>query len=145
MWAPCTTVATCTAVATNILVTQSDGVIVKDNVAGIGQVGVFLHGNQGQVLENRTFATSVFDGIHIEGDQAQVRRNDVFSGAQSGIFIDGNNNVVDHNVITEAGIGILKAAGAVGNVIQMNDIFDAPVTVQDPTFPKLSSLVMPMR
>ena len=61
------------------------------------------------------------------------------------IFIDGNNNVVDHNVITEASIGILKATGAVGNMIQMNDIFDAPVTVQDPTFPKFSSLVVPVR
>jgi hypothetical protein len=30
-------------------------------------------------------------------------------------------------------------------VIQMNDIFDAPVAVQDPTFPKLSSLVVPLR
>ena len=145
VWAPCTAVAACTAVATNILVTQSDGVIVKDNVAGVSQVGIFLHANQGQVLENRTFATSVFDGIHIEGDQAQVKRNDVFNGAQSGIFIDGNNNTVDHNVITEAGIGILKVAGAVGNVIQMNDIFGAPVAVQDPTFLKLSSLVVPMR
>jgi len=145
VWAPCAAVATCTAVATNILVTQSDGVIVKDNVAGISQVGIFLHANTGQVLENRTFAIAVFDGIHIEGDQAQVKRNDVFNGAQSGIFIDGNNNVVDHNVITEASIGILKAAGAVGNVIQMNDIFDAPVAVQDPTFPKLSGLVVPVR
>ena len=145
VWAPCTGIAACTAVATNILVTQSDGVIVKDNVTGISQVGIFLHGNQGQVLENRTFATSVFDGIHIEGDQAQVKRNEVFNGAQSGIFIDGNNNTVDHNVITEAGIGILKAAGAVGNVIQMNDAFDAPVAVQDPTFPKLPSLVVPIR
>jgi hypothetical protein len=145
VWSPCIAIATCTAVATNILVTQSDGVMVKDNVAGISQVGIFLHANQGQVLENRAFATAVFDGIHIEGDQAQVKRNAVFNGAQSGIFIDGNNNVVDHNVITEASIGILKAAGAVGNVIQMNDIFDAPAAVQDPAFPKLSSLVVPMR
>lgn len=145
VWAPCTSVATCTAVATNILVTQSDGVIVKDNVAGLSQVGIFMHGNQGQVLENRTFATSVFDGIHIEGDQAQVKRNDVLNGAQSAIFLDGNDNAVDHNVITEAGTGILKVAGVVGNMIQSNDVFDTPVSVQDPTFPKLSTLVVPMR
>jgi nitrous oxidase accessory protein NosD len=145
VWAPCTEVATCTAVATNILVTQSDGVIVKDNVAGISQVGIFLNANQGQVLENRTFATAVFDGIHIEGDQAQVKRNDVFNGAQSGIFIDGNNNTVDHNTITEASIGILKMAGSTGNVIQMNDVFDAPVAIQDPSLPRLSTLVVPLR
>ena len=145
VWAPCTAVSTCTAVATNILVEQSDGIRVKDNVVGISQVGIFIHANQGQVVENRTFATSVFDGIHIEGDQAQVKRNDVFNGAQSGIFVDGNNNIVQHNSITEAGVGILKMAGSTGNLIQMNDVFDAPVAVQDPSGPKLSTLVVPVR
>lgn len=145
VWAPCTVVAACTAVATNILVAQSDGILVKDNVTGISQVGILFHGNQGQVLENRTFAISVFDGIHIEGDQVQVKRNDVFNGAQSGIFIDGNNNTVDHNTITEAAVGILKMAGSAGNVILMNDVFDSPVAVQDPSARRLSNLVVPLR
>lgn len=145
LWAPCMAVATCTAVATNILVEQSEGILVTDNVVGISQVGIFIHGNQGQLLENRTFATSVFDGIHIEGVQSQVRRNDVFNGAQSGIFIDGKNNVVDHNTITESAVGILKMAGSTGNLIQFNDVFDAPVASQDPSVPKLSTLVVPLR
>lgn len=145
VWAPCTAVATCTSVATNILVEQSDGILVKDNVVGISQVNIFIHGNLGQALENRTSSTNVFDGIHIEGDQAQVKRNDVFNGAQSGIFIDGNNNVVQHNTITEAGVGILKIAGSTSNLIQMNDVFDSPVAVQDPSVRKLSTLVVPLR
>jgi len=145
VWAPCTTVAGCTAVATNILVEQADGIEIKGNQAGISQVGIFVHANQSLVAHNQTFATSVFDGIHIEGDQAQVKRNDVFNGAQSGIFIDGNNNVVDHNTITEAGIGILKMAGSTGNLIQMNDVFDAPVVIQDPSLPRLATLVAPVR
>lgn len=145
VWVPCTTVSTCTAVATNILVEQSDGILVKGNNAGISQVGIFIHANQSTVAQNQTFATSVFDGIHVEGDQSQLKGNDVFNGAQSGIFIDGNNNVVLHNTITEAAIGILKMAGSTGNQIQMNDVFDAPVAVQDPSMPKLSTLLVPVR
>src|SRR6266436_2105649 len=37
LWSPCTAADTCAAVATNILVTQSDGVEVSDNRAGISQ------------------------------------------------------------------------------------------------------------
>src|SRR5713226_2159271 len=68
MWSPCAAVDTCTAVATNILVTQSDGVEVTDNGVGISQVGIFLHGNHGLLTRNETFASSVFDGIRLEGD-----------------------------------------------------------------------------
>lgn len=145
LWAPCTTVATCTAIATNILVEQSDGIVIRGNNAGISQVGIFVHGSQSLVTQDQTFATSVFDGIHIEGDQSQVRRNDILNGAESGIFIDGNNNVVEHNTVTEAAVGILKMAGSTGNLIQFNDIFDAPVAIQDPSVPKLSTLVVPLR
>ena len=145
LWAPCTAVATCTTVATNILVEQSDSIEVKGNIVGISQVGIFVHANLSAVGQNQTSATSVFDGIHIEGDQSQVKRNDVFNGAQSGIFIDGNNNVVQRNTITEATIGILKMAGSMGNMIQMNDVFDAPIGVQDPSVPKLSTLILPVR
>lgn len=145
VWAPCTAVVTCTAVATNILVEQSDGIVIKGNNAGISQVGIFVHGNQILATQNQTFATSVFDGIHIEGDQSQVRHNDVFNGAESGIFIDGNNNVLERNTITESAIGILKMAGSTGNLIRLNNVFDAPVAIQDPSVRKLSTLVVPQR
>jgi parallel beta-helix repeat protein len=90
-------VDTCTAVGTNILVTLSDGVEVTDNDVGISQVGIFNHGNEGLVARNETFASSVFDGIRLEGDGNRVRHNQVFNGAQAGIFLAGNNNVVEHN------------------------------------------------
>jgi hypothetical protein len=145
LWSPCTAVDTCQTVATNILVTQSDGVEVTDNRAGISQVAIFVHGNQGLVARNETFASSVFDGIRIEGDGNRVRHNRVFNGAESGIFIAGNNNVVEHNKITEAAVGILKQAGSLGNVIRFNEVFDALVAVQDPASPGLSGVVSPER
>ena len=144
-WAPCTAADTCATVATNILVTQSDGVEVSDNRAGISQIEIFVHGNQGQVTGNETFASSVFDGIRIEGDGNRVRHNRVFNGAESGVFVAGNNNVVEHNKITEAVVGILKQAGSLGNVIRFNEVFDTLVAVQDPASPGLAGVVSPER
>jgi parallel beta-helix repeat protein len=145
VWSPCTAVDTCTAVATNILVTQSDGVEVSDNRAGISQVPIFLHGNQGLVARNETFASDVFDGIRLEGDDNRVQHNQVFNGSESGIFLSGNNNVVEHNKITEATIGVLKAAGSLGNLIQFNQVFDTLVAVQDPASQRLSGVLSPER
>jgi nitrous oxidase accessory protein NosD len=145
VWAPCTAVSTCTAVATNILVTQSDGVEVSGNTAGISQVNIFVHGNNAEVERNETFASVVFDGIRLEGDQSRIRHNDVFNGAESGIFLSGNSNVVTDNVITEAAIGVLKATGSSGNIIRGNRFFNTPVPVQDPQFIDLAKLISPKR
>jgi hypothetical protein len=145
VWSPCMAVDTCQAVATNILVTQSDGVEVTDNDAGISQVAIFVHGNEGVVTGNETFATSVFNGIRLEGDGNRVRHNQVFNGAQSAIFVAGNNNEVEHNEITEAAVGILKETGSMGNLIRFNRVFDTLVAVQDPPLPGLASMVLPER
>ncbi len=145
LYSACSAVATCTAVATNILVTQSDGVEVSGNKAGISQVAIFVDGNGAAVERNETFATSVFDGIRVEGNQAEVRRNRVFNGAESGIFVMGNNNVLEDNVITEAAIGILKETGSTGNVIAMNRFFDTPIAVQDPGPSGSAKMIQPQR
>jgi hypothetical protein len=145
VFSTCTAVATCMAVATNILVEQSDGVEVSGNRAGISQVAIFVNGNRAEVERNETFAISVFDGIRVEGDQAEVLRNRVFNGAEAGIFVVGNNNVLEDNVITEAAIGILKETGSMGNLIAMNRFFDTPITVQDPTSAGLTKKIQPKR
>ncbi|HEV8076669.1 MAG TPA: right-handed parallel beta-helix repeat-containing protein [Candidatus Acidoferrum sp.] len=145
VWSPCTTVSTCTAVATNILVTQSDGVEVSGNTAGISQVNVFVDGNDAGIERNETFASVVFDDIRLQGDQSRVRQNHVLNGAESGIFISGNSNVVTDNVITEAAIGILKATGSSGNIIRGNRFFNTPVQVQDPQFIDVAKLISPKR
>jgi hypothetical protein len=145
VWAPCTAITTCTAVATNILVTQSDGVEVSGNTAGISQVNIFVHGNNAEIERNETFATVVFDGIRAQGDQSRVRQNHVFNGAESGIFLSGNSNVVTDNVITEAAIGVLKETGSSGNIIARNRFFNTPVAVQDPQFIDAAKLISPKR
>jgi hypothetical protein len=145
IWAPCAAVATCTNVATNILVTQSDGVEVSGNTAGIGQVNIFVDGNNARIDDNRTFATNVFDGIRVEGNQSRVRQNRSLNGAESGIFVSGNNNVVVDNVITEAAIGIFKDTGSAGNIIAGNRFFNTPVLVQDPNAVDVAKLISPKR
>ena len=145
VWAPCTAVSTCTAVATNILVTQSDGVEVSGNTAGISQVNIFVHGNNAEIERNETFATVIFDGIRLQGDQSRVHQNHVLNGAESGIFLSGNNNFVTDNVITEAAIGILKETGSSGNIIAGNRFFNTPVPVQDPQFIDVAKLISPKR
>lgn len=145
VFSPCAMAATCTAVATNILVTQSDSVEVSGNRAGISQVAIFVHGNNASVLRNETFATLVFDGVRVEGNQANVRNNQVFNGAEAGIFLLGNNNVVRGNTLTEAPIGILKDTSSMGDVIAQNFFFDVPVKVQDPPSAELAKLIQPKR
>lgn len=145
VWAPCTAIATCTVVATNILVTQSDGVEVSGNTAGISQVNIFVHGDDAEIGRNETFATAVFDGIRVQGDQSRVRHNHVFNGAESGVFLSGNNNVVTENTITEAAIGILKDTGSSGNIIAGNRFFNTPVSVQDPQLIDVAKLISPKR
>ncbi len=145
VWAPCTAIATCTAVATNILVTQSDNVEVSGNTAGISQVNIFVHGNNAAIDRNETFATVVFDGIRVHGDQSRARQNHVLNGAESGIFLSGNNNVVTDNVITEAAIGVLKETGSSGNIIAGNRFFNTPAPVQDPQFIDVAKIISPKR
>ena len=131
--------------ATNILVTQSDGVTVTGNAAGISNVAIFIDGNQATVSGNETFLSLVFDGIRLTGNQGLVRANQVFNGSESGIFVGGDNNVVERNTITEAAIGILKMTGATGNLILNNRVFGAPITVQDPSEAKLAGIISPLR
>jgi hypothetical protein len=107
-------------------------------------VGIFVDGNIGTVSGNETFATSVFDGIHIEGNGNEVMHNHVFNASESGIFIDGNNNVVENNAITEAAIGVLKVTGSAGNLLNDNSVYGTPVAVQDPA-EKLAKLISPVR
>ncbi|HTP69204.1 MAG TPA: right-handed parallel beta-helix repeat-containing protein [Dongiaceae bacterium] len=145
VWSPCTAVATCAAVATNILVTQSDGVSISGNVVAVGQVGIFVDGNSATVANNDTSADSVFDGIRLQGSDNISRANTVVNAAEAGIYLDGNNNVIRNNTITEASVGILKTTTSSGTLIQGNSIFDSIITVQDPPSINLAKLIKPVR
>jgi len=145
VWSPCTAVATCQTVASDILVTQSDGVHVAGNTAGVSQVVIFVDGNNADVRGNTAYSASVFDNIRIQGNCSDVGENQVFNGGESDIYIQGNNNSVRLNSITEAPIGILEVMGSTGNQFALNAFFNVTVHIQDPAATDLSKKIVPDR
>jgi len=145
VWSPCTAVASCQTVATDILVTQSDNVHVTDNTAGISQVGIFVDGNNGEVRNNKAFAASAFENIRLQGNGNRAAENTVFNGGDADIYVQGNNNFVVSNSISEAPIGILEAQGSTGNQFTGNAFFNVSVKIQDPAANNLSKRVVPDR
>jgi hypothetical protein len=145
VWSPCTAVAACQALATNILVVQSDGVRVLDNTVGLSQVGIFVVGNRSVITRNTCYAAAVFENVRIEGDDNRVEENRVFDGSESDIFLGGNNNSVERNVITEAPVGILKAQGSTGNHLVANEYFNVSIATQDPPVDDTRKKLVPER
>jgi Right handed beta helix region len=145
VWSPCTAVATCETVATDILVTQSDNVHVTDNTAGVTQVGIFVDGNSAEVRNNTVYAASVFENIRLEGNNNRADENTVSNGGDADIYLQGNNNSVSRNAISEAPIGILEATGSIGNHFVANTFFNVSVKIQDPAANNLSKKVVPDR
>jgi parallel beta-helix repeat protein len=132
LWSPCSSVQTCQAVATNILVVESDGVSVTDNLVGHSQISIFMDGNHGLLEHNKTFLTSVFDGVRVEGNDNSVKKNKISDSAESGIYVQGNDNLIEQNTIVNAPIGILKTTDSIGNRIEDNHFLNVVVKVQDP-------------
>ena len=145
VWSPCTSTSSCDAVGTNILVVQSDNVEVTRNSVGVAQIPIFVVGNHGSVTNNSAFDALVFEDIRIEGDANTVGTNRVYNGGEADIFLHGDNNDIEHNIVTEAPIGILKATGSTGNVIAHNEFFNVAVKMQDPVLGDLAGRVQPER
>jgi Periplasmic copper-binding protein (NosD) len=145
LWSPCTDVTTCQAVATNILVVQSDSVEVSDNHVGLSQIPIYVIGNRAKIAKNEAFAVSVFDGVRLEGDAAEIVSNRIFNGAQSGIFLMGNNSLIIENTITEAPVGLFEASGSQGNLHFANHFFDTTRRVHDPVSASLAAMIQPQR
>ena len=131
IWTGCVSLEACDT-ADDILVFQSDGVSVDQNVAGISQIGIDIAANHGHVTRNHVFDALTFDGIKLGGNDNDATQNSITHSDRAGVFIDGDNNVVLGNRINEAAFGVLKAAGTTGNFIRRNDFSNAIVTVQDP-------------
>jgi nitrous oxidase accessory protein NosD len=145
VWSPCTSTTNCAAVGTNILVVQSDKVMVTRNHVGIAQIPIFVVGNHAMVTSNTAFDAKVFENIRLEGSANTVTMNRVYDGGEADIFLHGNNNDIEHNLIFEAPIGILKATGSTGNIIANNEFFNVAVKVQDPITGDLAGRIQPER
>jgi nitrous oxidase accessory protein NosD len=132
VWSPCVSLANCAFNATGILVFQSDDVRVERNSVAINQVGIFAGGQNAKIESNNISNSLVLVGVDLAGDNNLASRNDVTNSGQAAILIEGNDNKVQSNDITEAPVGILKLSGAVGNTHSGNSFFDTLIPVQDP-------------
>jgi len=132
VWSPCVSLKNCTFNATGILIFQSDDVRVEHNSVATNQVGIFAGGQHTKIESNNISNSLVLVGIDLAGDNNLASRNDVTNSSQAAILIEGNDNKVQSNEITEAPIGILKLSGTVGNTHSGNSFFDTLIPVQDP-------------
>jgi nitrous oxidase accessory protein NosD len=132
VWAPCVSLTNCAFNATGILVFQSDDVRVEHNSVATNQVGIFANGQNAKIQANDISNSLVLVGIDLAGDDNLANHNDVTNSGQAAMLIEGNNNKVQSNQITEAPIGILKLSGTVGNTHSGNSFFDTLIPVQDP-------------
>jgi nitrous oxidase accessory protein NosD len=132
IWSPCTAPSTCQAVATNILVFESDGVEVRENTATISQVGIFAQGNNETVSDNRVADSSVFDGIRLVGNGSKVESNVVATASEALIFLQGNSNDITHNTLSDSQVGILKVMGSTQNELSANRFDNVVIQVADP-------------
>ena len=145
IWSPCMDSNPCQAVATNILVAESDGVEVSDNTVSISQVGIFADGNNETIRGNQVSDSSVFDGIRVEGNGSKVLNNTVVTAEQALIFVEGNDNDVVHNRLSEAPVGILKVSGSSDDKFKANDFNNVLSEILDPLPTSLTGLLVPER
>jgi nitrous oxidase accessory protein NosD len=132
VWSPCVSLEKCAFNATGILIFQSDDVRVEHNTVATNQLGIYA-GGQGDEIESNNISNSlVLVGIDFAGDNGLASRNDVTNSGQAAILIEGNENKIQSNDITEAPIGVLKLSSRVGNSQSGNSFFDTLIPVQDP-------------
>jgi Periplasmic copper-binding protein (NosD) len=121
VYGPCTP-QSCNAVSTNVLVFDTSGASVYENVLGKSQVNVYLEADKSKVEKNLIFDTDVFDGIYVNGDYNRIHANTINTSDEAAIWLDGTKNQVSWNVINEATEGIHDSAG--GNSIGYNAFYN---------------------
>jgi parallel beta-helix repeat protein len=132
VWSPCVSLENCAFNATGILIFQSDDVRVERNSVSANQIGIYVGGRQDDVESNEISNSLVLVGIDLGGDNGLASHNDVANSGQAAILIEGNNNSVQGNDLTEAPIGVLKLSGTLGNSQSGNSFFNTLIPVQDP-------------
>ena len=117
--------------ATGILIFQSDDVRVEKNNVATNQVGIYANGMGDHIESNNVVNTLVLAGIDLAGTGGVANHNEVTNSGQAAILIEGNDNSVVGNELTEAPVGILKLSGTAGNTHSGNSFYATLVTVQD--------------
>jgi hypothetical protein len=131
LWSPCQTVNTCRSRGTDILVEQSDDVLVAGNQVLLSQVGILVHGKNNKVALNSAYIIKAFNGIRIQGNYNTVSKNEIGDSEESDIFLDGIENSVTLNKLSNAPVGIMKTSTSTKNLIKENSFNNVAVDVKD--------------
>jgi parallel beta-helix repeat protein len=127
--------------AWGIFVGCSTGVTVSGNTVTDTQGGIVLDcatSNNNIVTGNKIFNTKGYDGIYIGGNNNMVQKNTISGAGQSGIHVDtslggGGGNTVTGNTITDSCAGLLTSPGVL-NILRPNTYSSVFITVfQNPT------------
>jgi nitrous oxidase accessory protein NosD len=132
IWSPCVSPAVCETNAAGILIYQSNGVFVANNALATNQIGVFNGGQNSTIVSNTISNSITLIGIALVGNENTAAFNFLSHADQAAVYIQGNNNGVTGNEITDASVGVLKISGSTGNTITGNRFFATLVRVQDP-------------
>jgi parallel beta-helix repeat protein len=127
-------------VSGNIGVFQAAGnTTIAKNIVGNSNVGIFvgafpdIGSNNVTVVDNTVFDSDVFAGIFVKGDDNLVEGNTVTNSGltdsnfvnRGGVFAQGTNNRIQDNTINEAVTGLLVSTG---NNLSDNHLFNTVVT-----------------
>ena len=117
--------------ATNILVFESNKVTVRGNQTAKAVIGIYLvRSDDSEVRNNRVSDTDVFDGIAVIGSRNHVHLNRILNSDEFAVSVEGNDNLIEKNVINEAPCGIFTSG--TGNSLLANSIFNTELATCEP-------------
>jgi parallel beta-helix repeat protein len=105
---------------------QSNNFYPNPVAAGtLGGDGLDIGGSNNQIQDNLIYGGNNYNAIYIDGNNNQLQGNVVAMSLFVGIGILGNNNQIQQNIVSGSGSqGIYLFAGATGNQIQQNTVFN---------------------
>jgi hypothetical protein len=117
--------------STNILVFEADKVTVAGNTTGRAVISIFLAGSDGSEVRNNMVSDSERrDGIAVLGNRNHIDRNRIFNSDEFAVSVQGNNNLVEQNLINDAPCGIFSSGNATR--LRQNTIFNTELATCEP-------------
>jgi len=127
LYAPCTSPTSCPVAATNVLVSNSDGISIRNNTLGTAQANIHIEGNNTQLQNNDVYDNRI-DGIDVfgpnlgNGSNNRVLNNNIFHTESGAVQVFGNNSHVNGNTVNEAPFGIFVYGSS--NEVNGNKFFN---------------------
>ena len=123
----------CGFISSNILIFEAEDATIVGNTVSASNAGMYVGGfgdfgaTRATVLDNNISGASPFSGMFVLGNDNLVQGNVITNSGSTGVSMQGANNTVTNNTVNEAFLGILSTTG---NNIFQNKIFNTTRTVK---------------